>query len=47
MKIIEYIEGNKMVLIVQSEKKFMPVNRKDKNINTVAIKLIDILFQYL
>ena len=36
-----------MNLILPFEKKFMSANIKDKNINTVAVKLIDILFQYL
>ena len=45
VKIIEYINGNAMNLILPSEKKFMSANIKDKNIKAAAVKLIDILFQ--
>jgi len=36
-----------MNLILPSEKKFMSANIKDRNIKAAAVKLIDILFQYL
>lgn len=47
LKTIEYINGKAMNLILPSNIKFMAININDKNIKAAAVKLIDILFQYL